>query len=144
MIEGGLRGYGRVSIDGLLTGEISVGLGTTPLTLIHIIEGIGSAGDIVINDTEGDYDANGVIHIGESPVDPDDMPDVTFDGSILIKKESGGGGGGDLNGDIRVAGCHATADDLNICICGTINGQVSIKPTNCSNQVSYSCVSGCP
>ncbi len=131
-------------IDGLLSGDITIVKATGSLTLIHIIEGISLHGDIVINDAEEVFHAHGDIHIGPSSADPGNMPAVTFDGSILIKKEDGGSGGGDLIGDITVVGCHDTTDDLDICICGTNNGKVTITQTNCANQVTYSCVSGCP
>ena len=66
---------------------------------------------------------------------------MTFDGSIMIKE---GHGGGDLNGNITVYGCHATEDELDICICGRNGGTVDIIQTACENQVQASCVSGCP
>lgn len=144
IVEKGLTDHGRIVIDGLLSGEVSIGEGAAALTLIHALEGIGSGGSLVVNDAEGDFDADGRIHFGPSASNPGNMPAVTFDGSVMIKKEDGGSDGGDLNGEIKVVGCHDTSDDLDICICGTNNGTITIVQTNCTNQVSYDCVSGCP
>lgn len=59
------------------------------------------------------------------------IPDIFFDGSIRIH--------GDLNGDIQVEGCHATNEDLDICVDGQINGDINIVQKGCSEQVDSSC-----
>jgi hypothetical protein len=110
------------------------------LSLVRVEEGLGSNGSIVVNNSRGDYDANGAIYIGKPGVLP--LPDVTFDGRIKIL-DSTTSGGGDLNSTITVRGCHATNDDLDICICGNNNGSVTIQQGTCSS-VTWSCVSGCP
>jgi hypothetical protein len=138
----GATAAGRILINGVLDGELMIGQETQGATLIRALGGIGSAGSITINDSRGNFNANGMIHIGstseETPLD-----DVTFDGAIMIK-DTTGGAGGDLNGTIKVVGCHATDDDLDICICGDENGTVTIVQTDCTPyQVGRTC-SGCP
>jgi len=138
-----LESTGRVMIDGLCDGAIAIGRETESLSLIRMTEGLGVNGSITVNDSGGDFDAGGTIHVGATKT----VPPIVFDGSILIKKESGGPGGGDLNGKIIVRGCHATDDDLDICICGTNNGTVTLIQTGCPplpTLVGWSCVSGCP
>lgn len=138
----GATAAGRILIDGVLDGELTFGQETQGATLIRALGGIGSAGSITINDSRGNFNANGMIHIGstseETPLD-----DVTFDGSIMIK-DTTGGADGDLNGTIKVVGCHASSADLDICICGTNNGTITIVQTDCTNQVGHDCVTGCP
>lgn len=136
---GELGALGEILVDGLLSREIAVGQGTHAQSLIRITEGIGTGAALVINSTQIDAHANGDIHIGPST----GIPNITFDGRILIRAESGGPGGGNLNGTITVVGCHATSADLDICICGKNNGTVTITQTGCANQVIWKCVSGC-
>jgi len=135
-----LESSGRIRVHGLCDGPVGIGEGTVELSQINITKGLGTSGSITINETRGDYDADGTIFVGYVF---SQQEFVTFDGSILIL-DSSGGQGGDLNGLIKVSGCHATADDLDICICGTNNGTVEIVQPNCRNRVDWSCVSGCP
>ena len=136
-LTGSLNATGRILIDGLCDGSITIDKQTVALSQIHITEGLDD-GTITINYDGGDFDANGTIYIGE-PTGP--LGNVTFDGSILIQNGEGPHGchGGDLNGDITVRGCHATSDDLDICICGSDNGRVTIIQTLCVPQVDWSC-----
>ncbi len=138
-----LKARGRVLVDELAWGPISVGEDTVALSLIHVVEGIASTGSITINNSAGAFDADGDIRVGTTNVTPP-LDSVTFDGSILIKKQNGGTGGGDLTGTIRVVGCHATGDDLDIGICGGDGcGNIEIVQTNCTNQVEADCVTEC-
>lgn len=139
-----LTSTGRILIDGLCNGAIKIGQETESLSIIRAIGGLGSSGAIRINDSRGDFDARGNMHFGStSSILPTPPPSVTFDGSIKILRNSGNTDGGDLIGGITVIGCHATTDPLDICICGTNSGRVSITQTSCSNQASWSCVTGC-
>ena len=111
--------------------------------LISLPGGLGPNGIVTVNDTQGGFNASGTIHIGRDVQNGQEI--VTFDGSIRIMKKLLGPGGGLLLGVIKVVGCHATADDLDICICGANLGSVEIVQLNCSNQVGWSCISNvCP
>ncbi len=140
-----LKARGRILVDDLCYGAISVGEDTVDLSLIHVIDGIASTGSITINDSAGNFNADGDIRVGTTNVTPPLDP-VTFDGSILIK-DNAFGSGGDLGGTIRVVGCHATDDPLDICLCGGDGGSnISIIQTGCgaTQAEGWECVSGCP
>jgi len=100
-----------------------------------------SGRSITFNNSAGAFAANGNIRVGPVSTTPP-LGSVTFDGAIKIK--DGSGSGGDLTGTIQVVGCHATSADLDICICGNNSGWVEIIQSGCTNQVDWSCVSGCP
>ncbi len=139
-----LKSSGRILIDGLCNGAIQIARETESLSLIRATDGLGSGGSVRINDSRGDYDARGVIHLSTTAsIIPTPPPNVTFDGSIKVLRNTGNTDGGDLIGGITVIGCHASSADLDICICGTNSGHVEITQTQCSNQVAWSCVSGC-
>lgn len=134
----GLGGAVRIMIAGENSGLVRVSKQTDSLTLIHLAGGLAATGLIDINLLQGIFDANGVIHIGLGTI-PDPPNDITFDGSIQIH-DDGAGGGGDLLGAIAVVGCHATADDLQICLDGGNGGNnISIRQVGCTNQVDWSC-----
>jgi hypothetical protein len=140
-IGGKLASSGRIRIDEVCDGNITIDGETSVFSLVLITDGLDDDGTITVNADGGDYDHDGTIHLGEypvpfgSPLDP-----VTFDGSIVIQKEDGGTGGGDVNGYIRVVGCHDDEDYLDICVCGDVNGSISITQTDCENQVpGYQC-----
>jgi len=111
-----LQSSGRIRIHGLCDGPISVGEETVELSQINITEGLGTSGSIVINESRGDYDADGTIFIGHLVTQQGPLPPVTFDGSIMVL-DSTGGQGGDLNGIIKVSGCHDSSDNKDIYIC---------------------------
>ncbi|RJP42427.1 MAG: hypothetical protein C4547_00345 [Phycisphaerales bacterium] len=92
---------------------------------------------------DSDHDAGGDIHVG--PDDDTSTDPVVLDGCTRIHDNGGWPvpDRGDLNGDITVNGCHATADDLNICVDGALNGSIDINQSGCQNQVAYPCT-GCP
>lgn len=139
-VTGALGGRARILIDGQCDGSISIGTKTDSLTLIHLLDGLGSGGSIEINASEGNFDADGDIHVGPSGLS---IPDITFDGCIHIYDKLGSGDGGDLNGALTIQGCHD--DDLDICIDGSDNGNVTITQTGCTNQVDWSCPApACP
>lgn len=137
-IDGKLGSTGRILVDGLGTGDVSIGTETEALSLIRMTEGLGSTGSVTVNAGGGSYDANGLMHFGSTGGFP--LGPVTFDGIVLVD--------GDLNGDIVVMGCHSPADILDICVCGSVNGRVKIVDTFCNPQVpppGYACAPGnCP
>ena len=145
-VKGALDGSARIFVEGLYGGDLTIGTYTGGLSLIHLEGGLDSGGCVKINAGEGDYDANGTIHVGVDKPYPIPLGDVTYYGSIEIEKEAEPGtGGGDLNGTIRVLGCHeADADPLDICIRGDENGTVSLIQTGCDPIVGRDCVGGCP
>lgn len=130
-------GIGRVMVTGACDGAIAVAEQTDRLTLIHCLGGLGSGATIEVNTSKGKLDAGGTIHIG--PVTYFSLPDITFDGCIRIYND-GVGSGGALTGAITVVGCHALPlEDLNICIDGNDNGNVTIEQDGCSDPVDWSC-----
>ncbi len=135
-----LESTGRILVDDLTTGDIAIGENTESLSLILVADGVGAGASIVINESKGDHNADGQITIGPRS----NLQSVTFDGTIFISDNVAGTNGGDLNGNITVTGCHTTAADLDICVCGNTNGTVTIDQSPfCGSQVSWSCVSGC-
>ncbi len=128
-------GSGRIMVGGECGGPIRVGEDTQSLSLIQLVGGLATGGSIEINTTNGIFDANGLIHVGPADLT---IPDITFDGCIHIY-DDGAGSGGALNNALTVQGCHATADDLDICIDGPDNGNVTILQSGCTNQVGWSC-----
>ncbi len=144
-VAGLLGGRGRIMVDGSCDGAIGIGEKTEPLSLIHCLGGLGLGSTIEVNTTEGNFNAGGTIHVGPVFFIGPPPPPITFDGCIRIYDEVGTGNGGDLTGRITVVGCHATPHDLNICIDGNDNGNVTIEQTECTNQVVWSCPpGGCP
>ncbi len=86
---------------------------------------------------------NGDIQVG--PDDDTSTDPVVFDGCIKIRDndDTPVPDHGDLDGDITVNGCHATADNLNITVEGALNGSIDINQATCQNQVSWTSGS-CP
>jgi hypothetical protein len=136
VLQGELKSTGRILVDGLCDGSITVDGETETLSLIHLLEGIDDNGEIIINKDEGAYHANGTIHVG--PTSWSTLPSIIFDGSIAVN-DNGSGSGGDLKGDINVVGCHATADALDICIDGDGEENITITQLGCANQVVATC-----
>lgn len=132
-VGGDLGSQGRIKVDGLCDSWIRIDRQTVALSLIHLGGGLGADGKISVNYDAGGHDANGDIYIGQVISTP--LPSVTYDGLIEILE--GAATGGDLNGDITVAGCHATADDLDLCVEGDVNGTLTIIQAGCSNQVDW-------
>jgi hypothetical protein len=138
-VGGELKSTGRILVDGLCDGSITIAEETESLSLIHLLEGLDDNGEIIINQDEGAYDANGTIQVG--PTSWATLPDIIFDGSILVNDNSLGQGG-DLNGAINVVGCHASETYLDICLCGGDGDEnIEITQTDCANQVEANCVS---
>ncbi len=136
-VQGSLMSRGRILVDGLCDGAITIGEETSKLSLIHITGGLGEAGSVTVNNTPGNnFNANGDIYVG--PTKWTQMPDVTFDGNIQINK---GAGNGDLNGNITVVGCHD--DDLDICVEGTVNGDVTLIQAGSPNTADWCCSPPC-
>lgn len=134
-----LSGTGRILIDDLCDGSINVLRGTAANSLVRMTGGLDDHGTIEINSSRGAYDAGGNIHVG--PDDGTSSDPVVFDGCIRIYDDNGAPvpDHGDLDGYITINGCHATADDLNICIDGFVNGSININQPDCQNQVTRSC-----
>jgi hypothetical protein len=133
---GALSANGRILIVGLVDGPITIVDQTDAGTLIDLDAGIDDNGSVTINDDRGNFDADGQILIGTSA-----SASVVFDGNILIK-DSTSNTHGDLTDRLVVYGCHDTADDLDICICGT--GSPIIIESGCTYSVTDSCITGCP
>jgi len=131
-----LESTGHIDVDGAMKGHIIVNAGTQSGSSIEI-GGLAVGSYLTINDSQGAYNADGnVIVSGPGTA-------VEFDGCIRVREDTAGGSG-DLNGRILVTGCHATPDDLNICIDGNVNGAVTIRQTGCRTQVGWSCTAQCP
>jgi hypothetical protein len=111
---------------------VTIGGGTLGNSLIHMLDGLGSGGQLKITAAILPPDDDGDILIG-SPIGTE--APVTFDGCIDIT--------GDRNSDITVRGCHATSDELDICISGTMSGEINIEQSGCENQVEPNCLGGC-
>lgn len=135
-----LQSTGRIDIDGVVKGRVIVNGETQAGSSIEL-GGIAPSGSVSVNATMGAFNANGNIVV--NGLGGAFAPAVDFDGCIGIHGD-GAGGFGDLNGRILVTGCHATSDDLNICIDGNVNGAVTIRQFGCPNQVGWSCVAPCP
>ncbi len=144
LANGGVGG-GRILVSGETTGTIKVGKSTASLTLIQLAGGLASGATLEINTTRGNFGVGGDIQLGGPYwISSSSPPPLTFDGCIRIYDDAGAPPkGGNLKGDLTVIGCHATADDLNICVDGNDNGHISIVQIGCTNQVDWSC-SGCP
>ena len=145
-INGKLSNTGRILIDGSHDGDITVRDETERNSLIRMTDGLGATGNITINNGAGNFNANGFILVGELMFQGQD---VTFDGSILIKKDANGSGGGASFGPITVVGCHDPADQLDICICCEFcpGDPVVVTQGTCDPQISdpvWACLSGCP
>lgn len=142
-IEGDLGKGARIIYEGLANGLIDVKRETAAGSLIHLAGGLGSAGRVVVNSAQGDFDAIGSIHVGKL-VTTFPLSSVVYDGSIRVLR--GSPDGGNLLGVIAVTGCHATLTTLDICVCGHIegDGKINIQQSGCLNQPLYACVSGCP
>jgi hypothetical protein len=139
-VGGSLLSTGTLTVDSLCDGLITIDEETVAGSLIHCADGLADDGIITVNYDGGEYDANGDIHIGHcnySGQPP--LPAVTFDGYILIQKAVRTEKGGWLEGSLWMYGCHATDDDLDICLCGGGDENVTITQANCRYQVDWDC-----
>lgn len=131
-----------IDVGGVLHDRLEIGNETHANSSIRL-GGLGSGGRILLTSNNPGlataHDVNGVLEIGDFQ---SFSPPVVFDGCIRTYSNAFGGGG-DLDGLLHVRGCHATADDLNICLDGALNGSILISQFGCTNQVTWSC-SGCP
>ncbi|MCB9863378.1 MAG: hypothetical protein H6820_08485, partial [Phycisphaerales bacterium] len=135
-----LQSTGRIDVDGTVKGRVVVNGETQTGSSIEF-GGIAVGGSLSINDSAGPFNANGNVVV--NGLGPAFVPAVEFDGCIRVKGDANGGFG-DLNGRILVTGCHATPDDLNICIDGSVNGAVTLRQTGCRTQVGWGCIAQCP
>lgn len=144
-IGGMLAGTGKITVDGVCDGDISVGKNTTSNTLIHCESGLGATGRIFINASEGNFNAAGSITVGSNsfaPIAGD------YDGCIHILDEDGTGLGGDLNGQVRIAVCDDETPfdpgfDHNVCVDGDVNGTIEVVNSSCANRPGYACTGEC-
>jgi cytoskeletal protein CcmA (bactofilin family) len=145
-VNGALLGSAKIFVEGLYGGDLTIGTYTGGLSLIHLEGGLDSGGCVKVNASEEDYHSYGTIHVGVEEPYPSPLGDISYYGSIEIEKEADPGtGGGDLNGVIRVVGCHdEEADPLDICIRGDENGTVSLVQTGCDPIVGRDCLGNCP
>ena len=110
--------------------------------MIHCKSGLGSTGSIVINTSQGNFNAAGSITVGSTGFTP-----ITgdYDGCIHIQGEFGGtGNGGDLDGQILIAVCddETSSDpefDHNVCVDGDVHGTIDVVNSSCANQPSDAC-----
>lgn len=138
-VDESMQAGSRITVHGTCDAALRVQEATlfgSEIRLRHL----GAAGRIYVNDSGGANDADGLIYVG--PLDTTTLLPVVFDGCVRIR-DDGAGNGGDLNGRIAVRGCHATPDDLDICIDGTLNGGVLLLQGGCPTQVTWSCVGNC-
>lgn len=144
-----LLGNGRILIDGVIGGQplsrVIIGDGTVGGSLIRATGGIVPGATVFVNLNGGDFDARGSMYFGDaSPFMP---VATTFDGNVMIQ-ESFSGGFGRLFGALTVRGCHATADLLDICICGSGSPRSPLILQNgCPTQIPapfWNCQSTCP
>ncbi len=137
---GGALGPGaRITVDDPCDGDVAIGRQTTARSLIALHGGLGAGGTVRINTSQGDHDAGGLIVIGRRFAP---LPSL-FDGCIRVHDDRRSSEGGNLLGSITVIGCHASPDDLNICIDGEDHGHVRIQQDTCAIGVTHSC-SRCP
>ena len=129
-------------MDGLTTGVVEIVKDTAATSLIHLLGGLDTGGEVLINTDEADLNANGDIQVGPVTYLCCPPPPITFNGCIHIYDEAGTGNGGALIGEIVVAGCHDPGD-LNICIDGHGGENVTLAQTDCPNQVDWLCLT-CP
>ncbi len=133
---------GRILVDGQSSGSIEVAKNTARASLIHVVGDLAAGATIEVNTIEGPVNAGGTIRVGPVVYLCCPPPPITFDGCIHIYDDAVIGTGGDLTGEIVVAGCHDPGD-LNICIDGNDNGNVTLAQSGCPNQVDWSCQT-CP
>lgn len=139
-VDGTLRSTGRILVHGTCDELVAVGRATEAGSFVGLRH-LGPAGQVVLNESRGAFDAAGTLYVG--PLFAVPAQTVVFDGCVRVHGD-GSGQGGDLAGILAVAGCHATPDDLDICIDGAVTGQVRILQGGCPIQVGWSCVGGCP
>ncbi len=107
--------------------------------IIEVDEAVGTGGPAVGSFID-EMKSNSALRVAwDTTAGSTPLPDVIFDGCIRVMDEDGSGDDGDLDGDIIVVGCHSTLADLNICIDGATNGNVTITQTDCANQVIADC-----
>jgi len=133
---GKISSSGRLTINGQCDGDMSIGTQTDSNSRIHLPNGFGSTGSIVINGSEGNYNAAGEIVVGPLTGNP---VSANYDGCIHVQDQSGTGNGGDMSGRIRVAVCDDEAANFNICVDGSVTGTISIVTTGCDNAPGHSC-----
>lgn len=135
-----LTASGKIKVGDLCDGDISIGRDTATGSMIELSGvGLDDFGSILVNTTNGNYNANGTIRVGPTTL-PSPPNDITWDGCFEV---AGPSGYGRLNGRIRITGCHSTSTDLNICYNSGGSGQVEIVDTGCTNQPVASC-GACP
>lgn len=136
-VSGALTGSAKIVVSGICDGAVQIGQQTDASTLIHLLGGLGSTGTVEVNTSRGVFDAGGTIHVGQ--IAYIFFPDVTYDGCTRIYDNGLDNLGGNLNGEIKILGCHQTHDPLNICVDGADNGNVTIVQTGCIPVVGWGC-----
>lgn len=138
-VDNAMRSGSQVVVGGALAGALRIG-GALDFGAQVQLRHLDAGGRVYVNDSQGPNDADGFVYVG--PLNSTAILPVVFDGCIRVRK-SPTAGHGDLNGAILVRGCHATPDDLDICIDGAVNGGVTLLQTGCLNQVTWSCLGAC-
>ncbi|MCH8253473.1 MAG: hypothetical protein IID36_13580, partial [Planctomycetes bacterium] len=141
-VTGSLAGLGRILVDGPADGGIVIGEENVALTLINLAAGLGSNGTIVINDSQGNFNANGTIHSGPTAIG-DPPVGTKFDGCIRVK-DNGSGLFGSLGPFARIEVVGCLAHDIDICIDGDDNGKIRLAQMGCSPTYTWGCPGACP
>lgn len=140
-VTGNMDDSGRIIISGSCSGDILVGDTMADLAQINLKSSLAAGGLVDVNADGGASSVTGgTIWVGGRVGTP--LSAVTFDGTVRVNCSATPG---TFDGLIRVVGCHATTDALDICVLGTNSGTITITQTGCANQVAASCTSGsCP
>ncbi|TWT44225.1 hypothetical protein RAS1_06350 [Phycisphaerae bacterium RAS1] len=139
VIDAALTSTGRVRIDQQCAGLVNV-RGVTQLLSLVRAGGLGATGEIRISEIPGlSSTSRGTIHVGPVSIETP-LPPVTFDVRIRVNP----GGSNAWQGTVYIVGCHATADPLDICLCGDIGGILELVQGDCANQVTVACGASCP
>jgi len=129
-VAGQMASTGSIDLN-TLNGYIGIGENTARGSRVDVSYTFGSGAAIEINTSRGLHNAEGIVQVGPTGY----QGPIYFDGALRMY--NGPAGGGVLDGFILVYGCHATDDDLDICICGGLGaGKIKIYQTGCSPQVS--------
>jgi hypothetical protein len=138
-IGGALGNSAEIVIGGYLYDDLTIGEGTHSFSLIWLGH-LEDDANIVINGSEGNFDAAGDILIGEDISEcsegscSGDCCTVYFDGTIDIL-DNGLSQYGDFTGKMRITGCHSTLTPVDVCIEGTGYNNIDLVQDGCSNQV---------
>jgi hypothetical protein len=128
-IGGSLTSEARIIVDGMLYGSIDVGGHTQSNSLIHVSEGGGVNGSILLNSQTSFEPSWGDIRVGTAPSNS-----VVFQGHLLANASYRGGA---FMGNVIIEGCHPRSTQLNFCFEGGMNGTVDIVQRACRQKAAW-------